>query len=530
MKKVRSLALAGLLFVPVIASAQFATSVIAYDPGTGFAAGFTNTSAAIGAPTSSATPFAPPFAKSQLISAGTNGALTVQLDPPVINNPSDPFGLDFIVFGNSFFVITNGNFSGGGITSGAIGGNNTGSTRVEISADGINWFTLNPALAPTLDAYFPTDGAGDPHVPVDPSLTAASFGGSNLTGIRALYNGSAGGSGYDLSWAQDTNGSPVNLPIVRYVRLHVLSSRSEIDAVSLVRGSDNVIADDFLNDPAQNGWKIFGNPNLFQWTNQSIAVTWDSTQPNSYLYKPLGTILAIADDFNLSFDLRLNDAIAFNYGAPIAVGLFRLNDATNVSFSRGGGHSPNLFEFNFFPDTGFGDSIDATLKDVQDGYAGFYFAYDNLPLDPGVLFHVELAHAAGSPTITGAVYTNGQLYTSLPLSFNGSPTNFYLDTVSISSYHDDGFGDSVLAHGTVDNILVAFPPLPLQSVAAGLTGGVWQAQLASRSNWVYTLQRTVDLQTWTDVVSAAGNGTNLFLQDVNPPANNALYRVKADRP
>src|SRR5438046_2844728 len=69
------------------------------------------------------------------------------------------------------------------------------------------------------------------------------------------------------------------------------------------------ITENFSADPLQNGWQIFGDTNLFNWdpTNQNLAVTWDSTQPNSYFYKPLGTTLTRNDDFSIAFDLRLSD-------------------------------------------------------------------------------------------------------------------------------------------------------------------------------------------------------------------------------
>jgi hypothetical protein len=224
------------LFVTLTASGQFADTVLAYDPGTGFAAGFTNAAAALGAPSSgsSITPFAPPFQKSQIVSVGAGGSLTLHLSVPIVHAASNPFGIDFMVFGNSGFVITNGNFSGGGITDGSMFGNNTGSTGVEVSADGANWFTLAPSLAPTVDGLFPTDGIGNPLIPVDPSLTSASFAGLGLSGIRSLYGGSAGGTGFALSWAQDANGNSVYLAEADYVRVDVLSGKSEIDAISVV--------------------------------------------------------------------------------------------------------------------------------------------------------------------------------------------------------------------------------------------------------------------------------------------------------
>jgi hypothetical protein len=533
--KVRSLAVASLFVVVTSLHAQFATSVVNYNSGTGFAAGYTNPAAALGAPASggSVTPFAPPFSKSQLVSIGTNGSLTLQFNPPIIRNPSNPYSLDFQIFGNTFFAITNGNFSGGGITSGALGGNNTGATMIEVSADGTNWFTLNTNLAPVADGLFPTDGMGDPAVPVNPTLTANSFAALGLTGIRALYNGSAGGSSYSLAWAQDTNGNYVDLPIARFVRVDVLANKSEIDAVAATRGTQSVLADDFVNNPLQNGWQIFGDTNLFNWnpTNQNLEVTWDSTQPNSYFYRPLGTILAQDDAFSLSFDLQLKDAVAFNYGMELAIGLFKFSDATNANFSRGGGASPNLFEFDYFPDTGYGDSEDATIKDIQSGYKGFYFPYDNLPLEPGVTYQVVLNHAANANVITGELLTNGVVFTALPNIFGDPLTNnFYVDTLSINSYTGDGYGDDILAHGTVKNLVVAYPAPPVPIVSGSLTNGIWQGQFNTRTNWTYTLQGSSDLIHWTDISSGPGNGTNLLLQDPGPAADKSFYRVKADRP
>ena len=539
--KIRSLALASLF----VLSRHLRPCAVCHvrgqlQPGTGFAAGFTNAGAALGAPSTGAsiTPFGPPFSKSQLVSIGTNGSLTLRFDQPIINDPSNPFGLDFLIFGNTFFSITNNNFSGGGITSGAIGGNNlggTGATSVEVSGDGVNWYALNPALAPTADNIYPTDGQGNPHLPVDPALGATNFGGLGLAGIRALYHGSAGGTGYDLAWAQDTNGYQVNLPVARYVRITVLGNKSEIDAVSSVSGTLPVIAEDFYHDPALNGWKYFGDTNLFHWnpTNHNVEVTWDSTNVNSYMYHPLGTVLTSDDAFSLSFDFTLNDLTTFGGANEITVGLFNLADATNAAFARAGGNSPNLFEFDYFPANIYYDlnSIDASLKDNQSGYDGLAFAYDNVPLNPGVTYQITLSHAAGSTNITGQVLTNGVLYTSLPFYYPNTIKYFRLDTLSISSYTGDGFGDDILAHGVVDNFVVSLPPPAVQNLAGSIQGGQWQAQFLSRTNWSYSLQRSADLLSWTDATNGvAGNGTNTVIADPATPPDKAFYRIRADRP
>jgi hypothetical protein len=228
------LVLAAMSFVPLIAPAQFASGVISYNPGTGFSPNFTNSSAALGAPASGSaiTPFAPPFSTSQIVSIGAGGSLTLQFNTPILNNPADPYGIDLMIFGNSFFVVTSGSGSSA-ITSGAIF-TSTVSTRVEVSADGSTWFTLDPGFAPNVGTYFPTDGTGNPFLPVNPALTSPDFNGLNLSGIRSLYGGSAGGAGFDLSWARDGNGNSVDLQSASFVRIDVLSGRTQIDAISVV--------------------------------------------------------------------------------------------------------------------------------------------------------------------------------------------------------------------------------------------------------------------------------------------------------
>jgi hypothetical protein len=294
------------------------------------------------------------------------------------------------------------------------------------------------------------------------------------------------------------------------------------------------ITEDFSTDPLQNGWQIFGDSNLFQWdsTNQNLDVTWDSSQTNSYFYKPLGTILAKSDDFSVSFDLQLND-ITWSGSTELSVGLFHFLDATNSVFSRPAANTPNLFEFDYFPDNGVGQpAIVATLTDTNVNSShkkDFYFVYDNQPLNTGIIYHIVLTHGAGQTNISGQIFADGQLYSSLPNISHGSITDFRIDTVSVSSYNDSA--NSLLAHGAVDNFVITLPPPPVQSLTGAFTNGIWQAQFISQSNWLYTLQRSPNLISWDDIqTSMNGNGANLFLPDNNPPPDKSFYRVRADRP
>lgn len=240
------LAVGLLLGLPQLA-AQYATEVVSYVPGTGTSPGRTNTVAVLGEPSRSTPgpfggpvdPFAPPYTSDQLLSVGTGGSLVVRFHDPVRNDPNNPFGIDFNVFGGGGFLVTNAfdanfNYIGTPATDGTLFNPNNGQTRVGVSEDGATWYTLDAARAPKVDDLFPTDGQGDFTVPVSPSLRTVPLGGLTLTQIRSLYGGSAGGAGFDLSWALNSDGNPVVLDAIRFVRIEVLSGRAEIDGLAAV--------------------------------------------------------------------------------------------------------------------------------------------------------------------------------------------------------------------------------------------------------------------------------------------------------
>ena len=580
------LALAGSLIGSTIHAAGFADAVLAYDPGVGFASGYTNASVVLGPLASTVNPSNPAFRNTQLLSLGTGGYLTVQFFTPISSDPNHPFGLDFLIFGNSGFIITNGNFSGGGITDGSLFGNNPGATRVSVSRDNVTYYQLNPLLAPVVDGLFPTDGAGDFYRPVNPSLTNSDFGGKDLAGIRSLYGGSGGGTGFDLAWAQDENGQSVSLSDISYVRVEVLSGKSEIDAFAVVpeptpwalaclgaalvdwakrrrlptvnRLTCGIVLslatssfagaatyeEDFSADPLARGWQVFGQTNLFRWnvTNQNLEVMWDSSKPNSYFHRELGTILSKTDDFSLSFNLRLVDiAVGVSTNKPftfqIAVGLINSSAATRPRFLRGTGtDSPNLVEFDYFPDSGFGATVSPTIISSSNNQFASSFNFP-LELTTNDLFRISLFYTASNQTLVTAMTRNGQGFGPIKdAKLDSSFTDFRVDQVAICSYSDAGqdpqFAGSILAHGMVDNISITVPEPPITNVAGGINGGVWRVEFPSRTNWLYTLERTSDFVSWTDIApTSAGTGALLVLQETNRAiASSAFYRVKAEKP
>ena len=247
MQKQFALALAGAVFVSNSVSAQFADAVVSYNPGVIANPDFAlHPGVVLGAPSQInpfadlVEPFNPPYGSNQILSVGAGGSLTVQFNQPIRNDPGHPFGMDFNIFGNTGFIITNElnletfEWVGTPATDGSLFGANSGVSRVWVSADGVNFYTLNPALAPLVDGLFPTDGAGDFSLPVNPGWNAAGFAGLDFAAIRARYQGSGGGTGFDIAWAQDGNGASVALGSISFVRVDVVSGKSDIDAFATV--------------------------------------------------------------------------------------------------------------------------------------------------------------------------------------------------------------------------------------------------------------------------------------------------------
>ncbi|MBU6409683.1 MAG: hypothetical protein KGR98_04775 [Verrucomicrobia bacterium] len=301
--------------------------------------------------------------------------------------------------------------------------------------------------------------------------------------------------------------------------------------------------EDFATDPLTNGWEEFGETNLFQWnsTNEDLDVTWDSSERNSYFYHALGTTLTRADDFRVEFDIRLKD-IQWTNTFELAVGLFNLAYATNAGFSRPLGYTPDLFEYDYFPDSGDAQSdpnVEATMTDDVPGitdFPDFYFVYDDLPMETGTVYHVELDHAAGEAGLTGEVFTNSVFtnsppYTTMPIVYAGPISDFRLDTLSVMSYSDAGDtqGDSILAHGTVDHFAVRLPPL-VRNLTGLSSNGVWQAAFDTYTNEAYTLERSTNLVFWSAAAGPVnGTGGRMTLDDEAPAADHAFYRVRADQ-
>jgi hypothetical protein len=312
-----------------------------------------------------------------------------------------------------------------------------------------------------------------------------------------------------------------------------------------------VISEDFSADPRARGWKVFGDTNLFHWnaTNQNLEITWDSSHTNSFFQFPLGTIVSSNDDFSIAFDLRMSDiAIGTSSNKPdtfqIVLGFVNSVNATNPNAFRGAGQSStagvkNTVEFDYFPNSGFGETFAPTLISSNNRIA---FS-DNHPLvlTTNDLFHIAMSYAASTQTLKTSMTRNGLPYGLPPgnsikdLALSTYP-DFRVDSFALINWSDaiqtgpTQYWGSILAHGVVDNFLVTVPEGPVSNFTGMKSNSIWRATFNGKMNWFYSLERSFDFVSWS-AVSPTNNGTGgaVVLQDTNAGAA-AFYRVKAQKP
>ncbi len=211
------------------------------------------------------------------------GYVTIEFDHDVVDDPANPYGLDFIVFGNAMCIRKGNEYYGEADDPGAsllTSEGNPEYAKVEVSADGTNWFTdpdwkFADSFAPTL-GYLYEPSHADPALytgnrwwgraahatkPVNPSVDFADCANKTLTQVCNAYNGSAGGTGYDIS--------RLNLPrdakgrrYFRYVRI----SSAYLDDIG--EGDSGYTAPDIdaVADVAPvSGYELWAESNYTDW-------------------------------------------------------------------------------------------------------------------------------------------------------------------------------------------------------------------------------------------------------------------------
>ena len=189
----------------------------------------------------------------------------VKFDHAVEDDPNNPFGIDLLVFGNSFYVaggasgddanMNNVTLSGGVFSERVLVSVSPGyqSLPGEDESDHATWQWHDYDEGPFGDNAFPTqayqwdrdnamwsDQEMDFTKPVDPTL-ASTLAGGGLSAADAidLYDGSGGGTGFDLAAS--------GFAAIQYVRVAGVSGASggEIDAFADVAPLVDAIVGDY---------------------------------------------------------------------------------------------------------------------------------------------------------------------------------------------------------------------------------------------------------------------------------------------
>jgi len=231
--------------LPIIVLSLFtlpwADTVISFDEGIGGSPAYNAPEAALGEPSrftgegiwpAVVSPFNAPWLADEIVSIGASGSIVISFSEPVTDDTANPWGIDFIVFGNSGCVDNS-------YPNGVVGGlfSDDGG-KIEVSANGKEWIEITTTLA---DGLWPTRGYIDSQpydavegtepsdftIPVDPRLTLDDVMGLNHAELIALYRTSGGGTPVDLA--------ETGLTAISFVRISVEASSKlsvEIDGMA----------------------------------------------------------------------------------------------------------------------------------------------------------------------------------------------------------------------------------------------------------------------------------------------------------
>lgn len=317
----------------VAAETPFAFQVVSHATG-GDAGLFNKVEAVLGAPArvsrkagsypaAAVTPTFPAWLPEQVFTLAKDkdnagGYVTVCFDHKVFDDPLNPYGLDFIVFGNTICQKTGGSAydDPNAITITVPSYTVDEPGLVEVSQDGTNW--VSAVDWPSADTFAPTfgllydanepdtalfqgnvwwGGAADATLPVDPTLSATDFVGKTLAQMAVLYNGSAGGTGFDISALNLAPDGETGRKWIKYIRVTAredydpdeVKPWTDIDAfadVSPALPYDNWVRENYawmqLPDKAVTGKRAIaanGKPNFY---NAALGTAPDAPPVESF--------------------------------------------------------------------------------------------------------------------------------------------------------------------------------------------------------------------------------------------------------
>ena len=288
----------------------------------------------------------------------------------------------------------------------------------------------------------------------------------------------------------------------------------------------------FDSNPMSRGWSIHGDKSLFNWNenSKSLQVIWDSEKPNSFFYKPLGLVLTESDSFAFTFQITL-DSVKAGYleGKPysfeVSLGFLNLASAKVKGFDRGtGSDSPNLVEWDYFPDTGFGATVSPALaSDKSEFSAGFTFPAELLI---GKTYSVKLSFNAEEKLLKTDMLENGKPWEKIAEVKIGSDfRGFFVDAFSISNFSAKDSESSLLAIGTVDDIAITSSGSLPSLIGMKTNDSEWQAKTFLYDSNKWKIEGSGDFRSWNQL-DLDFESVNFF-QYLQTPTNKGIqfYRL-----
>jgi hypothetical protein len=153
---------------------------------------------------------AAPWETADVVSLGNGGSITIKFDHQVMNNDIGvEYGIDLLVFGNSFFSTDWDTENQ--IEDYSIIGTNFEPATVAVSQDGITFYEIDGVYADDLYPY--TSLKGD-YVHATPA--AIDYMGRQAADVLVDYQNGCGGAQIDISNAL---GAPTTLDWIQYVKI-----------------------------------------------------------------------------------------------------------------------------------------------------------------------------------------------------------------------------------------------------------------------------------------------------------------------
>jgi hypothetical protein len=193
----------------MLKATPYASSVISFSQGIAADPCYDNPSVVLGSPPVADSYGWPvsitysPWETTDVVSLGNGGSITISFDHPVVNNPLDvEYGIDLLVFGNSFFATD----WGGDMR---IIGTYFEPAKIEVSQDSITYYEIADTFA---DALYPYTASAGNFVHATP--LGIEYMNRQPADVEADFLGGCGGAQVDIS-----NAIGASLDWIMYVRV-----------------------------------------------------------------------------------------------------------------------------------------------------------------------------------------------------------------------------------------------------------------------------------------------------------------------